>query len=65
MKRILNFIGSLYRDLIVYIGEDFVEYTIKDGYFLYKSKIPLNITIGRYRFRKEKDFEAMFNNSFS
>lgn len=58
---ILNFIGSLYRDFIVFIGKDFAEYSIKNGYFVYKSKIPINITIGRYKFLKEKDFNILFN----
>lgn len=61
MSKILDFIGSLYRDFIVFISEDFVEYTIKNHYFIYKSIIPLNITIGRYKFLKRKDFNALFN----
>lgn len=61
MNTMLNFIGSLYRDFIVYIGNDFVEYSIKDGYFVYKSRIPINITIGRYKFLKEYDFYKLFN----
>lgn len=60
MSRILNFIGSLYRDFIMYIGKDFVEWTVKDKYFVYKSRIPINITIGRYKFLKEKDFDNLF-----
>lgn len=62
---ILDFIGSLYRDFIVFIGKDFVEYSIKGGYFVYKSRIPVNITIGRYKFLKEKDFNKLFNSCVS
>ena len=61
MEKILDFIGSLYRDLIVYLGKDFVEYTIKDKYFIYKSIIPLNVTIGKYKFLRKKDFNKLFN----
>lgn len=61
MNVILNFLGSLYRDFIVFIGKDYVEYSIKNGYFVYKSIIPVNITIGRYKFLKEKDFNTLFS----
>lgn len=61
MDKIINFIGSLYKDFIVYIGKNFVEYSIKNGYFVYKSRIPINITIGRYKFLKEKDFYRLFS----
>lgn len=58
---IVNLIGELYRDFIVFIGNDYVEYSIKNGYFIYKSIIPVNITIGRYKFLKEKDFNTLFS----
>ena len=58
---IVNLIGELYRDIVVMFGEDYVQYTIKDGYFVYKSIIPVNITIGRYKFLKEKDFNTLFS----
>lgn len=61
MNAILNFLGSLYRDFIVFIGKDYIEYSIKNGYFVYKSIIPVNITIGRYKFLKEKDFNTLFS----
>ena len=62
MNSILNFIGGLYRDFIVYLSGDFIEYTIKNHYFVYKSIIPISFTIGKYKFLKESDFYNLFNN---
>ena len=65
MKNLLNviknFIGSLYRDLIVLLSSDFIEYTAKKGYLIYKNIIPFNFTIGIYKFVKDKDFEAIIS----
>ena len=58
---IVNLIGELYRDIVVMFDKDYVQYTIKDGYFVYKSIIPVNIAIGRYKFLKEKDFNTLFS----
>ena len=56
MKWILNFIGSIIRDIVVCCSGDFIEYTIYNGKFLYKSPIPISFQIGNYIFMKEEDF---------
>jgi len=56
MKWILNFIGSLIRDTIVCCSGEFVEYTIYNGKFLYKSLLPFSFEIGNYIFMTEEDF---------
>ena len=58
---IKNFIGSLYRDLIALLSSDFIEYTAKKGYLIYKNIIPFNFTIGIYKFVKDKDFKAIIS----
>ena len=59
IKLMTNFIGELYRDLVVLCRSGYIEYTIKKGYFIYKNILPLNFTIGRYKFLKNKDFNTI------
>ena len=59
IKVIPDFIGGLYRDLVVMLSSGYIEYTIKKGYFIYKNIVPFNFTIGRYKFLKSSAFDTI------
>ena len=43
VRILLEFLGSLYRDIVVTCSSDYVEYTLKGGCFTYKNILPFNI----------------------
>ena len=63
--RIINFIGSLIRDIIVQFQGEEVEYRISNGKFVYKSWIPKIFSIGQYVFLPKKDFYNFLLNNFN
>ena len=58
---LLEFLGRFYRDIVVMCSGNYVEYTLKDGYFIYKNILPFNITLGIFKFLKKKDFYSLID----
>lgn len=54
MKKLQNVLAILIRDIIVLKDVWYTEYTVKDGYYIYKWNIPFNITIGDYKFLSKR-----------
>ena len=61
VRILLEFLGKLYRDIVVTCSSDYVEYTWKGGCFTYKNILPFNMTLGVYRFLKKEDFYALIS----
>lgn len=61
VKILLSFLGKLYRDIVVMCSEDYIEYTLRNGYFIYKNILPFNMTLGMYKFLKDADFYALIH----
>ena len=61
VKILLSFLGKLYRDIVVMCSGDYIEYTLRNGYFIYKNILPFNMTLGMYKFLKDADFYALIH----
>ena len=58
VRLLLEFVGKLYRDIVVMCSNGYIEYTFKGGCFTYKNILPFNMTLGIYKFLKKEDFYA-------
>ena len=57
MNCILNFIGSILRDILLMFDKDYIEYTYINNKYIYKSFLPFSFRLGNYVFLTEKDFK--------
>lgn len=61
-KKLKSILAILIIDIIGYISNDFVDFTVDGKYIVYKWHLPFNLTLDIYKFIKAKEYNTKYNN---